>query len=96
MVANKVILERDLEAYFSAICRKRNLLTLKLSVRYSRGWPDRLVALPNGKILWVELKRLGAKPSPLQNKVHAQLAERGHKVFIIDNKEDIDAILSAT
>lgn len=96
MVANKIILERDLEAYFSAACRKRNLLTLKLSIRYSRGWPDRLVALPNGRILWVELKRPGGKPSPLQYKVHAQLAERGHTVFVIDNKEDIDAVLSAS
>ena len=44
MVA-RVILERDLERYFTAQCKKYGLLTLKLHVRFSRGWPDRIVSI---------------------------------------------------
>lgn len=92
-MATKVLLERDLETYFSAQCKKLGLLTLKLSVRYSRGWPDRIVALPGGKVLWVELKRPGGKTSALQDKVHHALRQRHHNVYVIDSKEGIDYVL---
>jgi hypothetical protein len=95
MVA-KVILEKDLEAYFSAQCKKYKLLTLKLHVRFARGWPDRIVALENGEVLWVELKRPGGKLSALQNKVHADLAAVGHKVHVVYSKEDINRVLGTS
>jgi hypothetical protein len=89
-------LERDLEAYFSKQCKKHGLLTLKLSVHFQRGWPDRVVPLENGEVLWVELKRPGGVVSPLQQKVHDQLASRGHKVYVIDSKEGIDRVLGTS
>ena len=88
-----VILERHLEQYFSAACKKRKLLTLKLHIRFARGWPDRIVALPEGKVLWVELKRPGGKTTPLQDKVHKELKDRGHMVHVIDSKEGINSVL---
>jgi hypothetical protein len=92
MVA-RVLLERDLERYFSAQCKKHKLLTLKLHVRFARGWPDRIVALENGEVLWIELKRPGGKLSALQEKVHADLMRLGHKVYVTYSKEDIDRVL---
>lgn len=92
-MVTKVILERDLERYFTAQCKKLGLLTLKLHVRFARGWPDRIVALPNGKVLWVELKRPGAKTSPLQDKIHHELRKLHHNVFVVDSKEGIDYVL---
>jgi hypothetical protein len=93
MVKEKVILERDLERYFSAACKKRGLLTLKLNVRFARGWPDRIVVLPGEKVLWVELKRPGGKTSALQDLLHADLRKRKHLVYVIDSKEGIDYVL---
>lgn len=92
MVA-RVLLERDLERYFSAQCKKHKLMTLKLHVRFARGWPDRIVALENGEVLWVELKRPGGTLSALQEKVHADLARLGHSVHVTYSKEDIDRVL---
>lgn len=92
-MVTRVILERDLEAYFTRQCKKHNILTLKLHVRFARGWPDRIVALENGKVLWVELKRPGGKTSPLQDKVHHELRKRHHNVFVVDSKEGIDYVL---
>ena len=89
-----MLLERDLERYFTAQCKKHGLMTLKLHVRFSRGWPDRLVLLPNGEILWVELKRPGGQVSALQAKTHADMAKRGHHVHVIDSKEGIDHVLA--
>jgi hypothetical protein len=68
-------------------------MTLKLNVRYARGWPDRIVALENGEVLWVELKRPGGTLSALQEKVLDDLAKLGHKVHVTYSKEDIDRVL---
>jgi len=92
-VVTAVLLERHLETYFSAACKKRGLLTLKLNVRYARGWPDRIVPLKGGGVLWVELKRPGGKTSALQDKVHNDLQKFGHRVHVIDSKEGIDNVL---
>jgi hypothetical protein len=92
-MATKVLLERDLEHYFSAQCKKHGLLTLKLHVRFARGWPDRIVPLENGEVLWVELKRPGGKVAPIQAKVHKDLGKLGHNVYVLDSKEGIDRVL---
>jgi hypothetical protein len=92
-MVTKVILERKLEAYFSAACKKRGLLTLKIIVRFARGWPDLIVPLKGGGFLWVELKRPGGKLSALQEKVHKDLFNLGHDVYVIDSKEGIDHVL---
>ena len=92
-MVTKVILERDLEGYFARQCKKKGLMTLKLNVRFSRGWPDRIVVLKDGKVMWVELKRPGAKLSPLQVKVHFELNKWNQEVYVIDSKEGIDHVL---
>jgi len=92
-MVTKVILERDLEKYFTAQCKKNKLLSLKLHVKFARGWPDRIVPLKGGGVLWVELKRPGGKLSALQEKVHKDLFNLGHDVYVIDSKECIDHVL---
>jgi hypothetical protein len=92
-MVTKIILERDLESYFSRQCKSKGLMTLKLNVRFSRGWPDRIVVLKGGKVVWVELKRPGAKLSPLQTKVHLELNKWDQEVHVINSKEGIDNVL---
>jgi len=93
-MVTRVILERDLEKYFSLQCKKYGLLTLKLHVRFARGWPDRIVPLNGGGVLWVELKRPGGVLSALQEKVHKDLEKLGHKVLVLNSKEGIDNALA--
>jgi hypothetical protein len=44
--------------------------------------------------MWVELKRPGAKLSPLQVKVHFELNKWNQEVYVIDSKEGIDNVLA--
>lgn len=84
-------LEASLEAYF----RKRVRLSLG-GVVYKLaptevGIPDRLVALPGGRVMLVELKTVFGSLSPKQKHVHEKLAELGTKVHVLYGRPAIDA-----
>lgn len=54
------------------------------------GVPDRIVLLPEGRLFFVELKRPGEKPRPLQVSVHKFMEKLGFKVYVIDTVEGVD------
>ena len=58
------------------------------------GMPDRLVLLPNGKVGFVELKAPGKKPRPIQTRRIEQLKNLGFKVYVLDNKDEIEVIIN--
>ena len=58
------------------------------------GMPDRLVLLPNGIIAFVEVKRNGEKPRPLQEARHELLRRLGFEVYILDDGEQIPGLLT--
>lgn len=53
------------------------------------GVPDRLVLLPGGQIVFVELKAPGQKARKLQEYRHKQLRKLGFRVEIIDSIEGV-------
>ena len=59
------------------------------------GMPDRLVLLPGGKIAFVEVKRHGEQPRPLQISRHWLLRRLGFLVFVVDDAAQIPQIIKA-
>lgn len=57
------------------------------------GMPDRLVLLPKGKTAFVEVKRHGEKPRPLQEARHGLLRRLGFKVYVLNDGGQIGGIL---
>jgi hypothetical protein len=57
------------------------------------GMPDRLVLIPVGRLAFVEVKRNGEHPRPLQEARHRMLRRLGFKVFVLDSPEQIKQIL---
>lgn len=57
------------------------------------GMPDRLVLLPFGRIGFVEVKRHGEKPRPLQEARHGLLRQLGFKVYVVDSIEQIGGVV---
>jgi hypothetical protein len=55
--------------------------------------PDRIVLLPGGSMAFVEVKRPGEKPRPLQVARHGLLRGLGFKVFVLDRPEQIQVIM---
>jgi len=58
------------------------------------GMPDRIVLLPKGRIAFVEVKAMGCKPRPLQASRHGMLRRLGFKVYVLDDVEQIQSILT--
>ncbi len=82
--------EASVEAAFVRLLRRHGLPSLKLNVAGQRGWPDRLVLLPGGEVVFVELKRPGGKARKLQEHVHKRLAALGFRIAVCD-----DSVLAA-
>jgi len=59
-------------------------LVIKLIKTNTNGIPD-LLCHRQGRTAYIEVKRPGYKPTPLQAYRHRQLQEQGISVFIIDN-----------
>lgn len=57
------------------------------------GVPDRLVVLPGGNLLPVEVKAPGKTPTVLQARIHAELRALGLEVAIVDSREAVDLLM---
>lgn len=57
------------------------------------GWPDRLVVLPGGLVGFIELKRPGQTPRPLQLHRIKQLLARGVHATWADSFQAVDEFL---
>ena len=58
------------------------------------GMPDRIVLMPGGKIGFVEVKRKGKTPCPLQVSRHGLLRRLGFQVYVLEDEEKIGGILN--
>ena len=73
-----------------AVCKaaeKNGWLVIKLLSQLQKGLPDRMF-LKDGKVLFIEFKAPGKKPTKLQGYIHKKFGEVGHKVYVIDNIEE--------
>lgn len=68
--------------------------SIKLLSSFIKGLPDRVCLLPKGKIIFVEVKSTGKKPTKAQQLVHKRLTELGFKVYVIDKIHDIDELVN--
>ena len=83
------MLESEIEQYLVALVNTSGGLCVKLVASGKRGWPDRIVLLPGGRVWFVELKRPGEKPRGQQLLRHAELAALGFPVVVLDTKEKV-------
>ena len=56
-----------------------------LKIIGNKGWPDRLLISPQGRMVFIEFKRMGQRPRPLQEYMLERLTNMGvHAVWIDD------------
>ena len=54
------------------------------------GVVDRIAVMPDGIVVWVELKRPKGEPEDHQVREHQRLRDLGHTILVIDTKELAD------
>jgi hypothetical protein len=87
-------LEKDIERKLRVMVENRDGLCLKWVCPGWAGVPDRIVLLPGGRVVFVELKRpKGGKLSPMQKRWAKVLRDLGFRHWVIWNQEDLDDFL---
>lgn len=93
IIKHSEVSEKMIEAYLVKRVKELGGVCLKYSNPGMVGYPDRVVLLPHGVSVWVELKSRGRKPSKTQTLRMEQLRALGCNVTVVDSREGVDNLL---
>ena len=87
--------ESQIEAHLAQRVKALGGLCWKFTSPNLRGVPDRVLLMPEGQTYWIELKAPGQQPNLLQQRRHAELRARSHRILMLDSVEAVDYFLEA-
>ena len=87
------MLEKDVEAHLVEGVKRLGGVAYKFTSPGRRNVPDRICVLPGGRIVFVELKAPGKKPTAGQAREHQRLRDLGQEVVVCDNVIDVMVLL---
>jgi hypothetical protein len=90
MKPQKVVSESEIEDYLRDQIKAIGGKAYKWVSPGNRGVPDRIIVLPKGYVLFIELKAPGKKSSAQQTKKQKELRNLGQYVDVIDTKEGVN------
>lgn len=86
--------EREVESYLRRRVEALGGECVKFLPDDMPGYPDRIVMLPGGVLVWAETKKpKGGKVSKLQKLRHEQLRSLGQRVIVVWTKEQADELV---
>ncbi len=86
--------EKAIEAYLRDRVKAWGGIAYKFVSPGNAGVPDRLVLLPGGHVVFVELKAPGKTSTPLQVRQQERIGRLGFTVYRdIDSRAKVDALL---
>lgn len=83
------MLEKDIEKLFTAEIKREGGKAYKFTSPGNDGVPDRIVMLPDGRMVFVELKTDTGKLSRLQELQCRQIAELGQTVRVLHGLAEV-------
>lgn len=86
-------MEKHLEAKLRRKVKSLGGECLKWTSPPLRGAPDRIIFLPDGRVIFVETKFGKNGPSAQQLKFHSLLHAQGQHVWLIGNEEQLQEFL---
>lgn len=87
--------EIDIENAFCKYADRLGCKALKLIFLNKKGFPDRTVICQGGRVFFIEFKRKGKKPSPVQVIVRKMLESFGFEYYVCDAKGQAESRLDA-
>lgn len=85
--------EKKIEQKLSKVVKSMGGIAPKFVSPGFDGMPDRIVLLPHGRLVFIELKAQSKKLRPLQEKRKRQLEALGFSVFMVDSIDQIGGLL---
>ncbi len=79
------MLEKDVERKVKDYAESKGWLTRKWTSPNHAFVPDQIFIRPDGKVIFVEMKRPGGKCTPGQLREHQKLRDHGCLVYVIDS-----------
>ena len=89
----KILLEREIESYLNENVKKRGGRAYKFVSPGNRGVPDRMILLPGGRIIFVELKTKDRYPTKLQRVQIKRMRDLGADVRVIRGMDAVKDFL---
>ncbi len=86
-------MEKQIEKHLVEAVEQLGGLCVKFPPLFFRGFPDRIVLLPGGAVVFVETKAPGQRPRLIQRKVHDRLRRLGFQVEVLDSVESVDGFI---
>jgi len=87
-----LVREAYIERRVTELAKAKGWLSFKWVSPSQRGVPDRMY-FKDGKLVLVEFKAPGKKPTPYQEAIHRRLLAAGVTVHVIDSVEDGEKLL---
>ena len=79
--------ESTIESKVCAYAKSKGILVMKLAGPNQNGQPDKLF-LKDGKAMFIEFKKPGEEPTPLQKRWMRDLRRRKFRATWVDNVDD--------
>ena len=87
------ITEDYIESKFCKYAKSRKCQALKLIYLNKKGFPDRTVVCPGGRVFFIEFKRSGKKQSKPQELTQKLLEGFGFEYYVCDEIDQAENIL---
>lgn len=86
--------EKLIEQKLVALTKLNGGMCIKLLSFHIIGLPDRMCIFPKAKIVFVESKTTGLKPTPIQVYMHNKIRAMGFRVEVVDTVEKVEDLIS--
>tara|TARA_B110000908_G_C10205697_1_gene427593 strand:+ start:1092 stop:1340 length:249 start_codon:yes stop_codon:yes gene_type:complete len=76
-------------------CKTKDIVALKVDSTSTVGLPDLIVVLPDGQVLFVELKTPTGRLSKMQEHILTKLRKNNANAYVCRSLEEFQAIVEA-
>lgn len=89
------MLEKQIEAHLVKKVKELGGVAYKFVSPANRGVADRIVCLPDGGVVFVELKTATGALTPLQEQFAKQMSDLRQNYIVLKSREEVDAFAKA-
>ena len=81
------MLEKEIESAVKRYAESKRWITRKWTSPNHAFVPDQIFISPSGKVIFIEFKQTGKKPTSGQEREHHRLRQNHAMVFVVDSVE---------